>query len=73
MIDGDTYEEVFIFDQFFGEVWSLSCSSVGDFFIAGGSDKSLRVFVQTQEQTFVSEEVEKREEKMMLEEEEKQF
>jgi U3 small nucleolar RNA-associated protein 12 len=42
--DGDTYEEIFVFDTFFAEVWSLAVSSVGDFFVAVSADKSIRVW-----------------------------
>ena len=44
LYDGDTYEEVFVFDNFFGELWSLACSSIGDFFVAVGADKSIRIW-----------------------------
>jgi U3 small nucleolar RNA-associated protein 12 len=42
--DGDTYDEVFVFDNFFGEVWSLDVSSIGDIFVAASADKTLRVW-----------------------------
>lgn len=42
--DGDTYDEVFVFDQFHGEVWSLAASSIGDFFVAVSADKSIRIW-----------------------------
>jgi U3 small nucleolar RNA-associated protein 12 len=44
LFDGDTYDEVFVWNNFFGEVWSMAASSIGDFFIAGCADKSLRVW-----------------------------
>jgi WD40 repeat protein len=47
LYDGDTYEEVFVFDNFFGEVWSVVASSIGDFFIAVCADKSIRIWRQT--------------------------
>ena len=56
MVDGDTYEEVFVFDTFFGEVWGLAVSSIGDYFVAVSGDKSIRVWRQTSEQAFVSDE-----------------
>jgi U3 small nucleolar RNA-associated protein 12 len=71
--DGDTFDEVFVFDNFFGEIWGLACSSIGDFFVAVSADKCIRVWRQTQEQTFVSEEREYREEKLMLKEAEQEF
>jgi len=54
--DGDTYDEVFVFNNFFGEVWSLAISSVGDFFIAVSADRSIRVWRQTTEQAFLIDE-----------------
>lgn len=66
--DADTYDEVFVFDNFFGEVWGLGISSIGDFFVAVSADKSIRVWRQTQEQVFINEEREQREEKLMLKE-----
>lgn len=47
MIDADTYEEVFVFDTFFGEVWSLAVSSIGDYFVAVSADRSIRLWRQT--------------------------
>jgi WD40 repeat protein len=44
MIDADTYEEVFVFDTFFGEVWGLAVSSIGDYFVAVSGDKSIRIW-----------------------------
>jgi U3 small nucleolar RNA-associated protein 12 len=71
--DGDTYDEVFVFDNFFGEVWGLAISSIGDFFVAVSADKCIRVWRQTQEQVFIDEEREKREERLMLKEAEAEF
>ena len=45
--DADTFEEVFVFDNFFGEVWGVACSSIGDFFVAVSADKSIRLWRQT--------------------------
>jgi U3 small nucleolar RNA-associated protein 12 len=45
--DADTYDEVFVFDNFFGEVWGLDCSSIGDFFVAVSADKCIRIWRQT--------------------------
>ena len=47
MFDGDTYDEVFVWEQFYGEIWGVACSSIGDFFVAVGADKSVRVWRQT--------------------------
>ena len=71
--DGDTYDEVFVFDQFFGEVWSLACSSIGDFFVAVCADKCIRVWRQTKEQTFLIEQKDEREDKLMLKEAEQEY
>jgi U3 small nucleolar RNA-associated protein 12 len=71
--DGDTYEQVFVFDTFFGEVWGLACSSIGDFFVAVSADKALRLWRQTQEQVFIEEERDRREERLMLKEAEQEF
>ena len=56
MIDADSYEEVFVFDTFFGEVWGVAVSSIGDYFVAVSGDKCIRVWRQTGEQAFVSDE-----------------
>ena len=63
MIDADTYDEVFVFDTFFGEVWGLAVSSIGDYFVAVSGDKCIRVWRQTNEQAFVSDEQDYRSEK----------
>jgi U3 small nucleolar RNA-associated protein 12 len=60
MIDCDTYDEVFVFDTFFGEVWGVAPSSIGDYFVAVSGDKSIRVWRQTNEQVFVTDEQELR-------------
>jgi len=56
MIDCDTYEEVFVFDTFFAEVWSVAVSSIGDYFVAVSADRGIRVWRQTSEQAFISDE-----------------
>jgi len=73
MIDCDTYDEVFVFDQFFGEVWGLGVSSIGDYFVAVSSDKAIRVWRQTHEQAFVSDEQDYRQEKQILKEAENEY
>jgi len=55
------------FDDCLGEVWSLGLSSIGDFFVAGSNDKILRLWKMTNEQVFISEEEEKRQEKIIVE------
>ena len=73
MIDADTYDEVFVFDTFFGEVWGLSVSSIGDYFVTVCGDKAIRVWRQTAEQAFVTDEQDYRQEKQMLKEAEHEF
>jgi U3 small nucleolar RNA-associated protein 12 len=63
MVDCDTYEEVFVFDNFQAEVWGLCVSSIGDFFITVCADRAIRVWKQSSEQAFVSDELEHRQEK----------
>lgn len=64
--DGDSYDEIFVFDTFFGEVWSFACSSIGDFFVTVSADKCIRLWRQTKEQTFLIEQQDEREDKLML-------
>jgi U3 small nucleolar RNA-associated protein 12 len=71
--DGDTYDEVFVFDNFFGEVWGLACSSIGDFFVTVCADKCIRIWRQTKEQTFLIEQQDEREDKAMLKEAEVEY
>jgi U3 small nucleolar RNA-associated protein 12 len=49
MVDGDTFDEVFVFDSFFGAVWDVAASSIGDYFVAVSADKCIRVWRQTSE------------------------
>jgi U3 small nucleolar RNA-associated protein 12 len=42
------------------QVWCLAVSSLGDFAVSGGADRSLRVWTRTEEPFFVEEEREKR-------------
>ncbi len=42
------------------QVWCLAVSSLGDFVVSGGADRSLRVWQRTEEPFFVEEEKEKR-------------
>ena len=60
MIDCDTYDEVFVYDTFFGEIWGLAVSSIGDYFVVASGDKSVRIWRQTNEQAFVTDEQEYR-------------
>ena len=65
--DGDSYDEVQVFEQSFGHVWALTVSHIGDYVFAVGADQAIRIFRQTKEQLFLVEEREKRLEKMMME------
>ena len=49
MIDCDSYDEIFVWDTFFAEVWSLGVSSIGDYFVAVSADRAIRVWKQTSE------------------------
>lgn len=64
--DGDTYDEVQVFEQSFGNIWGLALSYIGDLVVSVSADSSIRVFRQTKQQLFIEEEREKRMEKMML-------
>jgi len=66
--DGDTYDEIQIFEQNFGYVWGLEVSYIGDQVISISADSSIRVYRQTKQQLFLDEEREKRLERLMLEE-----
>lgn len=63
LIDCDTYDEVFVWDTFYAEVWSVAVSSIGDYFIAVSADRGIRVWKQTSEQAFVTDEQDHRQEK----------
>ena len=49
MIDCDTHEEIFVLDCFFGAVWGLALSSIGDYLVTVCADKSIRIWRQTTE------------------------
>lgn len=65
--DADTYQLILEFNENLGEVWCIALSSIGDFFVSGSNDKSIRIWKQTKDQVFISEEEEKRNEKIMVE------
>jgi len=73
MIDCDTHEEIFVLDCFFGAVWGLALSSIGDYLVTVCADKSIRIWRQTTEQVFISDLQELREEKVMLKEAENDY
>mmetsp|Transcript_31744 Transcript_31744/g.36251 ORF Transcript_31744/g.36251 Transcript_31744/m.36251 type:complete len:314 (-) Transcript_31744:203-1144(-) len=64
--DGDTHEEIQVFEQSFGNIWGVDLSYIGDYLVTVSADSSIRIFRQTKEQLFLDEEREKRMEKMML-------
>lgn len=65
--DGDSYQLILEFNENLAEVWCIAVSSIGDFLVSGSNDKSIRIWRQNKDQVFISEEEEKRNEKMMVE------
>ncbi len=57
--DGDKFEQIQKLDGHHGEIWALTVSRTGDFFVTASHDKSIRVWEQTDEQIFLEEEREK--------------
>ena len=57
--DGDRFEQIQKLEGHHGEIWALSVSRTGDFFVSASHDKSIRVWSQTDEQIFLEEEREK--------------
>lgn len=62
--DMDSKEMIIELDAQQGDLWTLSLSSIGDFFVVGGADKVLRCFVQTKEIVYTQLESRDREEKV---------
>lgn len=62
--DADKFEHLLTLEGHYGEVWSLAVSSLGDFFISGSHDRSIRRWERTDEPFFVEEERERRLESM---------
>ena len=58
--DADKFELLLDLPGHHGEVWALKVSSLGDFVLSGGHDRSIRRFEKTEEAFFVEEEKEKR-------------
>ena len=58
--DADKFEHLLDLPGHHAEVWALKVSSLGDFVISGGHDRSIRRFEKTEEAFFVEEEKEKR-------------
>lgn len=58
--DADKFEHLLDLPGHHSEVWALKVSSLGDFVVSGGHDRSIRRFEKTEEAFFVEEEKEKR-------------
>jgi U3 small nucleolar RNA-associated protein 12 len=57
--DADKFEHVLTLSAHHSEVWGLTVSSIGDFVVTGGNDRSLRIWTQTDEPVFLDSEREK--------------
>jgi U3 small nucleolar RNA-associated protein 12 len=57
--DGDKFEQIQKLEGHHGEIWALTVSRTGNFFVSASHDKSIRVWEQTDEQIFLEEEKEK--------------
>ncbi|KAL1956333.1 hypothetical protein VTO42DRAFT_7416 [Malbranchea cinnamomea] len=57
--DGDKFEQIQKLQGHHGEIWSLVISHSGDFIVTASADRSIRIWQQTDEQIFLSEEREK--------------
>ncbi|KAF2835524.1 WD40 repeat-like protein [Patellaria atrata CBS 101060] len=57
--DGDKFEQVQKIEGHFGEIWAMTVSKAGDFFITASHDKSIRVWSQSDEPIFLEEERER--------------
>ncbi|KAI9784131.1 MAG: hypothetical protein M1839_002635 [Geoglossum umbratile] len=62
--DGDKFEQIQKLEGHHGEIWALTVSRTGGFFVSASHDKSIRVWEQTDEQIFLEEEKEKELEEM---------
>ncbi|KAK5584824.1 hypothetical protein RB653_006441 [Dictyostelium firmibasis] len=51
--DADKFEHIQTIEAHHGEVWCIAMGSVGDFFITGSHDRSMRIFKQTETPIFV--------------------
>lgn len=58
--DADKFEHLLDLPGHHAEVWAIKVSSLGDFVVSGGHDRSIRRFEKTEEAFFVEEEKEKR-------------
>ena len=57
--DGDKFEQIQKLQGHHGEIWALAVSRTGDFLVSASHDKSIRVWLQKDEQIFLEEEREK--------------
>ncbi|KAL9004281.1 MAG: hypothetical protein Q9188_002886 [Gyalolechia gomerana] len=57
--DGDKFEQIQKLEGHHGEIWAMTVSRTGEFFVTASHDKSIRVWQQTDEQIFLEEEREK--------------
>lgn len=57
--DGDKFEQIQKLEGHHGEIWALAMSHSGEFLVSASHDKSIRIWMQTDEQLFLEEEREK--------------
>lgn len=57
--DGDKFEQIQKLENHHGEIWAMTSSNSGNFLVSASHDKSIRTWVQTDEQIFLEEEKEK--------------
>lgn len=57
--DGDKFEHIQKLRGHHGEIWAMTVSRTGDFLVTASHDKSIRVWMQTDEPLFLEEEREK--------------
>jgi U3 small nucleolar RNA-associated protein 12 len=57
--DGDKFEQIQKLNDHHGEVWAMAVSKTGDFFVTASHDKSVRVWMLTDEPLFLEEERER--------------
>ncbi len=58
--DGDKFEEILELSGHHEEVWALTVANKGHFVVSAGNDRSLRLWVQTDQQVFLDEERERK-------------
>ncbi|KAI9741106.1 MAG: hypothetical protein M1834_002819 [Cirrosporium novae-zelandiae] len=57
--DADKFEQIQKLSGHHGEIWALAVSRTGDFLVSASHDKSIRAWIQTDEQVFLEEERER--------------